>query len=349
MGEQLKAFWLGIFIVGTVAVAAWLVLFLKPSVGDGKETLRVRFTNIDSVSIGTRVTFAGKPVGEVKSIQLIVDPRQNPPDASGDIYVYELILKVDSSVQVYSYDEIIYSSSGLLGKKSIAIIPKVPPPDAPPAQNITHDILYARSSDRLQQTLNQLSQVAEAFEETMEGLNEFFETNTDDFNIALQSVTCAANELGTFAANANSANFIERAGQAADWLNTSLTTADALMRDIQERNFIERVGRSFDNIHHVTGQISSGKGTLGQLINDNTLHLQVRALMCKFERLLNDINNYGLLFQYNKKWQRLREVRRKQQQCCSSEESFQDLYVKVESLQSSIKRYTEMLKDEYCR
>ena len=66
MNDRVKAFWLGIFIIIGIIITTWLVLFLKPSVGDGKTTLTVRFSNIDKVEEGTRVTFAGKPVGEVK-------------------------------------------------------------------------------------------------------------------------------------------------------------------------------------------------------------------------------------------------------------------------------------------
>ncbi len=71
MGDKIKAFWLGLFIVVAIALLIWLVMFLKPSVGDGAVQLRVLFTNIDKVTTGSRVTYAGRPVGEVIAIREI--------------------------------------------------------------------------------------------------------------------------------------------------------------------------------------------------------------------------------------------------------------------------------------
>ncbi len=75
------------------------------------------FSNIDKVTTDTRVTYACKPVGEVDEILDVKDPRQGPTDQYGNLYSYELLLKVDSGVQIYTYDEIQYSSSGLMVKK----------------------------------------------------------------------------------------------------------------------------------------------------------------------------------------------------------------------------------------
>ena len=136
-----KAFSLGLFIIVAIGLAAWLILFLKPSVGDGKVVLTVRFSNIEKISEGSLVTFAGRQVGYVKRIKTIADPRKAPADVNGTLYIYELTLKVDSSVKVYLYDEIIFATAGLLGEKSIAIIPKGPPPGALPPYEVTHQVL----------------------------------------------------------------------------------------------------------------------------------------------------------------------------------------------------------------
>ena len=64
--------------------------------GDGKETLVVRFSNINGLSVGTRVMFAGKPVGEVVEIQQIPGARAKPTtDELGQVYFYQLILKIE--------------------------------------------------------------------------------------------------------------------------------------------------------------------------------------------------------------------------------------------------------------
>lgn len=302
MEDRLKAFWLGIFIIVGIAITAWLFLFLKPSAGNGELTLKVLFSNIDKVEVGTRVTFAGKPVGEVKKIQEVKDPRQSPSDQFGNLYIFELTLKVDSSVQVYTYDEIVFASSGLLGEKSIAIIPKATPPGAPSALNITHDLLFGRSTDKLESTLNQLTQVAETFGKAMEGVNHFVAMNSEEFNNTLKSIHEFMNE-------ANNQQFMNRASLAADAIAQAMRSANGMISEIHERGLISRMAKGFDQLYEIGGQITQGEGTLGRLIYNDAFYHQLTDLMWRIDNLVSDINNYGLLFQYDKKWQRCRRMR----------------------------------------
>lgn len=371
MGDGIKAFWLGVFILITVGLAAWLLLFLRPSVGDCGTELTVRFTNIQSVSIGTRVSFAGKPVGEVTKIETIADARENPPNASGDIYFYELKLCVDSSVQIYSYDEIIFSTQGLLGEKTIAIIPKATPHGEPPATLVTHDVLYGSSMDTLEETLAQLSSVGEVFERAMENINDFIDINMDDFHETLVHISEAAESFNTFVDKVNQNEFTERAVKAADAIASTMKKAD---------NFFENINDS-----GLVGKITNGKGTIGRLLNSDSFYLQMQAVMCKMETVLSDISNYGLLFQYDRSWKRKRIVKEHEmQQICSPklaaqffnremceventldrvssllykmpcepdpcfEQAFRELLGRVEHLQRSLQNYNEMMFNNYC-
>jgi phospholipid/cholesterol/gamma-HCH transport system substrate-binding protein len=89
----MKNILIGLFVTGAIAIMISLVLFLKPTVGDGKKILCVRFTNIAGITVGTRVSFAGKPVGEVISIKELPNARDHA-DEMGRIYMYELVLKL---------------------------------------------------------------------------------------------------------------------------------------------------------------------------------------------------------------------------------------------------------------
>ena len=120
--------------------------------GDNKQRLTVRFAEIESIDIGTRVTYAGKPAGEVIAIRQILNAREKPTDNFGQPYSYELILALDSSVSVYCTDLIEMRTSGLLGEKSIAIIPQPFPPDSKP-KSVIGGVIYAQSADPLVGTL----------------------------------------------------------------------------------------------------------------------------------------------------------------------------------------------------
>ena len=104
MSDKLKNILIGLFALMAIMTVVGTVLFLQPSIGDGKKTLNVRFANVAGINIGTRVTFAGKPIGEVKEILKVQDARENRTDDASGIYIYQLTLKVDSSVDVYEND-----------------------------------------------------------------------------------------------------------------------------------------------------------------------------------------------------------------------------------------------------
>ena len=98
MSERFKTFMIGLFVLCALSISFGVILFLKPSYGDGESTLRVRFPTIEKVSSGTRVTFAGKPVGEVIAINEIREARAQKKTYGNQVYFFELVLSIDSSI-----------------------------------------------------------------------------------------------------------------------------------------------------------------------------------------------------------------------------------------------------------
>lgn len=316
MGEQTKNMLIGIFVIAACGVIIWLIMFLKPTVGNGKETLYVRFSTINQINLGTRVLFAGKPVGEVVAIQQINDARQKPTaDVLGEIYYYQLVLKVDSSVKVYDTDEVTVQTTGLLGEKSIAIIPKIPPKGTVP-KLITNQPIYATSVDPLENAFNQLSSVSKEMTRTFKRVNHWMQQYGDDTGRAIQSVGSTMDEIRTAVKTINDEKLPEE-------LKTAVTTFTSTLNDIQDSldqlktsgTFVnagivmKNLKTASKNIDVITDNIINGKGTLGRLIEQDGLYLQASAALSKVNTLMNDVNHYGILFHLNKTWQRERAQR----------------------------------------
>ncbi len=295
--ELRKFFWVGLFIICALILLAWLLLFLRPSVGDDKVTLHVRFSNIERITKGTRVTFAGKPVGQVEKVIEIQNPREGAIDDYRNIYLYELILKVDSSVHIFTYDEIVLASSGLLGEKSIAIIPKAPPPLALAAQEVTNQVLYAHSMDKLEQTFLQVQEVASTFETTLSQLNELMQNNTESIHKTLDAIAGAGTQLEAFLSEIDRKQFVNKMCHFFD-------QGGALLQKANQDKFVERMTQSFDSIGDAAYLMTHGEGTVSRLINSDAMYLQLSATLNKFDQFLYNLNNYGLLFQFNRQWQR---------------------------------------------
>jgi phospholipid/cholesterol/gamma-HCH transport system substrate-binding protein len=313
MGEQTKNMLIGAFIIGACTLIISMVMFLKPTVGDGRKTIYVRFANINKVNIGTRVTFAGKPVGEVVAIEQIYDARQKPSaDMLGQIYFYQLVLHIDSHVKVYDTDEISIQTSGLLGEKSIAIIPKIPPKGVVP-RLITNQPIYAQSYDPIEYAFTELSDLATHMKTTINEINNWVQSNGASVASAVRSFGAAMDEVKIATKTINDEHVIHSLKTGIENFSNTLTDIQAAIHQMSQDNVFVNVGTLVKNLtsasHSVdliTQDIADGKGTIGKLVKWDDTYLRFTAILSKADTLMNDINHYGLMFNLNKSWQRQR-------------------------------------------
>lgn len=263
-----QTFWLGIFLVLSFGVVAWILLFLHPSLGNGERALRVRFANIEKISLGTRVTYAGKPVGEVAKIEEIPDARRASVNTQGEIYTWELTLRVDSSVEVYNTDQVLFQTSGLLGEKSVAIIPHAALPGQPSCVIDDH-VIYGRSTDELQESLKTVSNAAIAFEEVMHSVSAFICRNQDEI-----------------------------AAMIASFRHTS----DSLRQLIDE--ILPPMVRIADHLEHIMARLDAGEGTVGKLLRSEELYQNLNDALIRADLLIDDMRQYGIFFSLDRNWKR---------------------------------------------
>ena len=106
MTDKSKNILIGLFVLMSIIIIIATVLFLQPSIGDGKKTLNVRFSNISGIHIGTRVTLAGKPIGEVEKITrqtgacMVWGGSLNLAPADDKIIRVERVLNLDPEAQL---------------------------------------------------------------------------------------------------------------------------------------------------------------------------------------------------------------------------------------------------------
>ncbi len=313
MGTKVKNLLIGLFVIIACSVTVGLILFVEPSFGDGKQKLIARFANINGISIGTRVMFAGNPVGEVVAIKPIPNARELPMNDEGDVYFYELILHVDSSVHVYNTDEITVQTSGLLGEKSISIIPKAPPKGVKEFLVTDKTPFYADSFDPLENAVNELSSIAEKFEEGLDLAISWLNQNGETLSSAVYSFDQAMSQVAKFTASANDTHLLESIDLATENFTATIREIHQIIDELKKSNTfsdltesVANIKESTNNIHFLTKDFIEGKGTLGKIFHSDDFYLQINAILTKFNTLMNDVNQYGVLFNLNKHWQRSR-------------------------------------------
>lgn len=281
MNDQHKNMLTGIFVVAACCLVVAVILFLEPEVGDGKKTLKVRFSNISKIYVGTRVVYAGRPVGEVVSITQNPMARDDKTDNLGRLYFYDLTLKVDSSVDVFHSDLIGIQTAGLLGDKSIAIVPRPAPRSQAPIL-VNHEVLYADAMDPLETAFNEMSIVSQQMQNTL-----------NEVNIWMQ-------------------NFGHDSGKAIQNFGASMSKIDDVITKLDNEKFFEKTASTLSHLEAVTNKLAHGEGALGKMIEADGMFYKLEGLLSKADTLMDDINHYGLLFHTNRGWQRLRSSRMNQ-------------------------------------
>lgn len=352
MIDYMKNMLIGLFVVVACALIVGIILFLEPSVGDGKEKLIVRFSNINGLSLGTRVMFAGKPVGEVVAIEQIPHAREQPTDELGQVYFYQLVLNIDSSVHVYNTDEITVQTSGLLGEKSIAIVPRSPPKGVKPTLITASTPVYAESVDPLESAFNELSQLSDKVEEALDKVIAWIDQNGQELGAAIKSFDDAMYEASATLAEINKNNVIPDLQVSIQNFGLAMRNIHQTLEELNDGETFHNLGITMRNaknasfaLEHVMDNVARGNGTIGKLFADDDTYLRVTAILSKLDTVMNDVNHYGFLFNLNKEWQRTRLKQATILNALNTPQNFRDYFNKeVDLINTSMSRLSMLVE-----
>lgn len=328
MNDPVKNILLGLFVIAASAIVVFMILFLHPTVGDDGQCVRVRFANIDKITIGTRVTYGGKPVGEVsevKEIETLKDPRK--PGKDGYVYIYELALCIDSSVNIYNTDQVSARTSGLLGEKSVEITP-LPAKPGEKVYVVNDQILYSNEMGSVEETLKEFKELADKIESTLDS----FKYAVDELNRhkIWEKLSVTAQNLSEITTALN---------QPEKWSATLDHVA----------SLSERLDKSAEHVYAIAASVVEGRGTLGAILRREDLYLQLRSLIGKAETTVDDINHYGLLFQNDKGWQRMRARRANLITRLASPQEFRNYFNdELGAITTSLARLSMVLQETEC-
>jgi phospholipid/cholesterol/gamma-HCH transport system substrate-binding protein len=342
--DQVRNMMVGICMLAACAFTIALILFLKPSIGNEAKTYYVRFANINGIGDGTRVLFAGRPVGEVSAITEITDARGEPADSLGRTYFYQLTLKVDSSVTIYKSDQVGVQTSGLLGEKSIAITPVAPPPGTLPVL-VGKDPIYAQSADSLETAFYELSTLANEMYATFHYLQNWLNKNGNTLSAAVSSFQKTMNQAEKALTSVNQTQLVEQVKEGALQFSLAMERIQCSLQEMQEGHFFSNLNKTGASVEQITRDLASGKGTLGKLIEDKDIYLRVASFLDKSNTLMNDINHYGILFHLNKTWQRERLQKVTLMNSLESPNAFKEYFTKeVDGVSMAMARLSMLLE-----
>ena len=282
---------LGLFVIITIACIFIVINFLRGSdIFGGRNRYYTTFSSVDGLSATSPVYIRGLKVGSIETIKY---------DNIKDRFIIRMAIKSDYAIPTDSKAELY--SSDILGSKSVRI--------AFGSSNIQltkNDTLQGIIVPDMVSTLtSEIGPLKEQFSSVMENLNR----TLTSINTVLDS-TAQKNLSETFSnLNATASNAKEITAQ----LNGMAPQAKALVANLSELSETLKANKgaieeSLNNIKDFTGniakapieetiaklntlisQLQSPDGTIGKLLNSNTIYNNVDSLIFHIDDLIQKI------------------------------------------------------------
>ncbi|MBT3394382.1 MAG: MCE family protein [Waddliaceae bacterium] len=290
MNEKGKNIIIGLFVIMSCVAIVWSLMYLHPTVGDGGNTLYVRFADIDNISVGTRVHYAGKAVGEVIDISYAKNFRDNEKQRLDVIYPYELTLSIDSSVNVYDSDEIAVHTSGLLGEKSIMIIPRSPR-EGKDAVLINGGKAYAQISGSIEKSVDELAVLSMSARVAVDNIVDIISENSSKVSTIFSEMEASSENLKEILERVNNADLIDTIQYAASNMGTTMSEATHLLKELRENDFSTKFSSVTNNLADITEAINKPEEIHDIITNVKTLTADLNGLQDRISESWQNIDS----------------------------------------------------------
>ena len=233
----------GIFIaIGLIlAMVSILLLGGDKSLLTRYVYLNARFSEVQGLFPGSVVSLAGVPVGNIREIKFV--PSENKLEVNMKIdrtYAHRLVEGTVAEVR----------TQGALGDKFVYLIP-----GAPGAKSLQDGALVESTETDFMKLL----------------------TSRED---GVARVVDLIKELHVLVGTVNASGVMKNAGEATAAMKTTMRQLDALLGDLRgEIPENKKLRKALVSLSNVLEKIDQGKGTLGQLINDPSVHQSLKAFL----------------------------------------------------------------------
>lgn len=291
---------LAITAIAAVIILIWGINFLKAkALFDSNYTFYGVYDRVDGLKVSSSVVFRGYKIGQVNRIRFV--------GKRFDKVLVEFSIGKELEIPVNSVASI--ESADLMGSKSINILPG------------TSD-LYAESGDTLATTIQlglmeqineQVLPLKDKAENIMNSLDTvltviqsiFNEGTKGNIQMSLRSVgrtldnvesasanldkllTDGSSSISTILSNVNSitSNLEKNNDKVSKSLGNFTAITDSL-REINVNHTIRSLNKVLGEVDSMVSKINQGKGTLGEVINNDDLYYNLTALSNNLNKLL---------------------------------------------------------------
>jgi len=295
-----RLFWIGlIFVLSGVAFVAGLLYIQDISIKKSKYTFTVMFENVQGLHVGDQVDMLGKKIGKVTKTRFMAQKIAVELAIDNS---FSFSIPIDSKIEV--------KSEGIIGSKYISITPgynrkdyilpgtivdglrefditEITPDIVPMTQDLSafarqlKAILGKEEGDKIRLTIKNI----ESFTAQLDSLISAKDRN--NFQITMKNLRDVTSEL-----KEGINKEINKLDQMLNNFKEVTDKSDELSTTISElRKSSESFSSLTQKLDMILTKIENGEGTIGKLINSDTLHESMNNLVNDIRGLVKEFKD----------------------------------------------------------
>jgi phospholipid/cholesterol/gamma-HCH transport system substrate-binding protein len=256
------------------------------------------YTNVSGLNVSNPVYFNGLPIGRVSGFDLV----QNKGYIVVSIDIDEnLVIGKDASATL--------ANDGLFGGKAIVLNVGESPERAQPGDTLASEMdggmlsQFEPVADNLNTTLAKLNDVLDELRATD------ISGTVDTLKYAIGSITYKVNKLEVEKVLDTTDSLMISIRDRSEQLKGLISSSKMLMDSLNEvpvAATLEKVNESLDHVNQLLLAVQSDEGTVGKLLNNDSVYNNLNKLLVDMDELIIHFNNYpkdflGPLGRKNKK------------------------------------------------
>ncbi len=246
------------------------------------------YDNVEGLAPSTPVTINGLNVGSVQSI-----------DFNGESGKLLVTMNITKDFDFSKNSEAQLYEAGLIGGKSIAIVPKFDGSGKAESGAYLKGTVKAGLSELVNQKLTPLQEKMELMmvsaDSVLTNINDVFDANTKA-NLK-NSIAQLNSTITSFKGMSASMNTLINDNK--DKLDNTLTNVDKVSTDLSKlsgslaeadlKKTIDDLQKTVNNFNTVLASVENGQGSIGKLLKDETLYNNLEGASKQLEQLLEDM------------------------------------------------------------
>ena len=295
-----RLFWIGlIFVLCGVAFVAGLLYIQDISIKKSKYTFTVMFENVQGLHVGDQVDMLGKKIGKVTKTRFMAQKIAVELAIDNS---FSFSIPIDSKIEV--------KSEGIIGSKFISITPgfnrkdyilpgtiveglrefdltEITPDIVPMTQDLSafarqlKAILGKEEGDKIRLTIKNI----ESFTAQLDTLISAKDRN--NFQTTMKNLRDVTAEL-----KEGINKEIDKLDQMLNSFKAVTDKSDELSTTISElRKSSESFSSATQKLDMLLTKMENGEGTLGKLVNNDTLHENMNSLLNEVRTLVQDFKD----------------------------------------------------------